>query len=238
MEALNKESCQTIFYGVNYVVASEWPSQPVQRAEFQKVLAENQVSFDQTVAGVRNFTLIRKEQSPLQVKIASLGPQVSNVGINSQYPSYTADMFLKDADTVLDVYRRTLLREPCQILQSGATVHQLYSCSDHAFKYLWEQRLNQDPQDFSHLGKPVLGGGLRLVMPPIKGDVEPVQIELKIESFLREPNKMYIEIMFVWPQPRLLRPEQKFDPEFRLKKVEKYAIREVWEFLTKSDSAS
>jgi hypothetical protein len=50
----------------------------------------------------------------------------------------------------------------------------------------------------------VLGGGLRLVMPPVKEGAEPVQIEIKIESFFRESQKLFIETFFVWPQPSAL----------------------------------
>jgi hypothetical protein len=204
----------------------------MKRLDFQKTLAEMQLDFPQTNVGPNSFTLVRTEQSHLQVKTASLGPRVSNISISSRRPAYSLDLFSKEADAVCQAYQQTALKQQCQILQASARIQHLYSCHDHAFKYLWEDRLAQEPQDFSYLGKrPVSGGGLRLVMPPTKDDPEPVQIEIKIESFFPEARKIFIDTFFVWPQPRLLAKDEKFDPESRLKRVEEYAVNEVCDFV-------
>jgi hypothetical protein len=236
MSGLNRESRQSIYFGVGYVIATPWVSDKGRQLDFQRSLLEHQLDFSDIRADERSFTLIRKDQSPLQIRLASLGPQVSNIIIKSEGPVHNIDLFSKEADAACDAYRQTWLGQGCHILQCDATIRHLYSCTDHAFKYLWKTRLGQQPHDFYHLGKrPVLGGGLRLVIPPIREDVELTQIEIKIESFLRESQKMFIETLFVWPQNRLLGKESKFDPEFRLKLVEKYAITEVWNFLVKPE---
>ncbi|HDZ69001.1 MAG TPA: hypothetical protein ENH43_01095 [Phycisphaerales bacterium] len=235
MEGLNRESRQSIYYSVSFITASEWLSNTMKRLDFQRLMAENQLDFPQTSAGVRNFTFIRTEQSPLQVKTASLGPRVSSISISSERPVHNLDLFVKEAEVVCNAYHQTCLSIPCQILQCGVNIRHLYSCEDHAFKYLWESRLGQKGEDFHYLGRPVLGGGLRLFMPPLKEDTEPVQIEIKIESFLQESQKMFIETVFVWPQPRLLSKDDKFDPAFRLTKVEKYATSKVLEFILKPE---
>ena len=232
MEGFNRESRQSIYFEVAYVMANEWPSDTMQRLDFQRLLAEKQLDFPQTNAGTRNFTFVRTEPSALQVKAASLGPRVSNISISSKRPVHSLDLFSKEAEAACDAYRQMWLKQQCQILQTSARIQHLYSCQDHAFKYLWEERLGQQPEDFHYLGKrPVLGGGLRLVMPPTKEEAEPVQIEIKIESFFPEARKILIETSFVWPQPRLLAKNAKFDPEFRLKRVERYAVNEVCTFL-------
>ncbi|MHC4617434.1 MAG: hypothetical protein ACYTEQ_06740 [Planctomycetota bacterium] len=237
MEGFNRESRQSIYFEVTYVIAAEWPADTMQRLTFQKSLAERQLDFPQTTAGANSFTLLRTDPSPLQVKTASLGPRVSNLSIGSKKPAHTLDLFTKEADAVCDAYRQTWLKQQCQILQCNARIQHLYSCQGHAFRYLWEQRLGQEPQDFRYLGKrPVLGGGLRLVMPPLKNDPEPAQIEIKIESFFPELGKIFIETFFVWPQPRLLKKDEKFDPELRLTRVEKYAVNEVCDFLLRPES--
>jgi hypothetical protein len=237
MQGLNRESRQSIHFSVSYVIAKEWLTDTIQRLEFQKVLAENQLDFPQITAGPHDFTLARTEQSPLQVRVASLGPRVSSIFIKSERPVHHLHLFAKEADAVCEAYRQTWLKEGCQILQCNARIRHLYSCEEHAFKYLWETRLEQKPQDFHYLGKrPVLGGGLRLVMPAVKGDTEPTHIEIKIESFFQELKKMFIETFFVWPQPRLLPKNKKFDPEIRLTKVEKYATSKVCDFLLRSEA--
>jgi hypothetical protein len=235
MENFNRESRQSIYFDISYIIARDWAADTMKRLQFQKTLAEKQLDFPQTGAGPSDFTLIRIEPSPLQVKVASLGPRVSSIFIGSENPAYMLELFGKEAKTVCDAYRQTWLSEPCQILQCNARIRHLYSCRDHAFKYLWEDRLGQTPQDFHYLGKPVLGGGLRLVMPPLKEDTEPVQIEIKIESFLREPKKMFVETFFLWPQPRLLAENTGFDVEARLKSVEKYATTNLCDFIAQSE---
>jgi hypothetical protein len=235
MEGFDCETRQSIYFAVGYVMAGDWLSGTVERLDFQRALAERQLDFLQTTVGAHEFTLVRKEPSALQVKVASLGPRVSSVSISSDRPAYSLEMFGKEADAVCDAYRQVWLKEQCQILRCNASIRHLDSCGDHAFKYLWEERLGQKPEDFSYLGKkPVLGGGLRLVIPAVKEDKEPVQIEVKIESFFQESKKMFIETQFVWPQPRLLATNAKFDPEARLADVESYAVNEVCNFVLRS----
>ncbi|MHC4060300.1 MAG: hypothetical protein ACYSUC_01025 [Planctomycetota bacterium] len=232
MKSFNPESRQSAYFEVSYVIANEWTSDTIQRLNFQKSLAEKQLDLPQTNVGANNFTLIRTEQSPLQVRVSSLGPRASSISTSSKRPVHSLDLFSKEAEVVCDAYRQTWLKQQCQILQCNARIQHLYSCQGHAFKYLWEDRLGQDPQDFAYLGKrPVLGGGLRLVMPPTKDDAEPVQIEIKIESFFPELGKMFIGTSLVWPQPRLLATNEKFDPESRLKRVKEYAVNEVCDFV-------
>jgi hypothetical protein len=232
MEGFNRESRQSIYFEVTYVLAHELPSDTMERLEFQKLLAQGQLDFPQTTATVSSFSLFRTEQSPLQVKMTSLGPRVSNISVSAKKPVDSLELFSKETEAVCDAYSQIWLKQPCQMLQCSARIQHLYSCREHAFKYLWEDRLGQDPEDFALLGKrPVLGGGLRLVMPPVKEDSEPAHIEIKIESFFPELAKIFIETSFVWPKPRLITESERFDPESRLELVEKYAADEVCDFL-------
>ncbi len=249
MDTFNIESRQSIYFEIRYVIAVEWLSDTLKRLDFQRALADKQLDFPQTGGGAKDFTLVRKEPSALQVKIASLGPRVSSISVSSERPAHTLELFSKEAEAVCEAYRQAVIKGQCQLLQCGARIRHLYSCREHAFKYLWEDRLCQDPQDFRYLGgRPVLGGGLRLFMPPVKlpaqtkekevwgpqEDEEPVQIEVKIESFLQEAKKMFVETLFAWPKPRLLSEDEMFDAEFRLKTTEDYATGQVCDFILKS----
>jgi hypothetical protein len=229
---LNRQSMRSIYFGINYIIAIPWVVDKSKELDFQKALHDQQLDFPEVKSDIRSLTLIRKEQSYLEVRIASLGPQVSSIIVRSEAPSYELDFFAKEANAVYAAYQQSWINQQCHILRCDTTIRHLYSCGEHAFKYLWETRLGQKGEDFHHLGKRhVLGGGLRLVIPPIRDEAEPTQIEIKIESFLQESLNMFIETLFVWPQPRLLAKDSKFDPEFRLKRVEKYATNEVWNFL-------
>jgi len=236
MEGFNRQSRQSIYFDVNYVIAREWPGDAMRRLGFQRLLAEQKLDFSQVVTGQRDMTLVRAEQSPLQVRTATLGPQVSGIWVIAENPVYSLELFAKEAEIACEAYRRTWPGEPLQILQCNAKIRHLYSCQEHSFKYLWEDRLGQKAEDFHCLGKrPVLGGGLRLVMPPVKEDPEPTQIEVKIESFFRESKKMFIETFFLWPRPMLLPENARFDSHSRLKTVEKYAAEDVCRFLLRDE---
>jgi hypothetical protein len=126
--------------------------------------------------------------------------------------------------------------QQCQIIQSSALIHHLYSVDDHAFKYLWEVRLGQSPEDSRALGRrPVAGGGLRLLLPPHKqaDDEEPRSIEIRAESFLAEPRKLLIETIS-WPKPRSVQAPESFAPGPYLRQVEDFTADEVWSFFTSS----
>jgi len=233
MNRINRESRTSIYYGINYVLASPWNADKTTTVELQKALLENELDFAQTNFRGNSFTLTRNEPSSLQIKLESLGPQVSGIHVASPNPQHNVEMFVKEADAAYRACQHILLPDNCQIINCTARIRHLYSSSEHAFKYLWETRLGQMPEDFRCLGgRPVAGGGMRLLMPPhaIRAE-EPRSVEIRIESFLREKNKLLVETAFTWPRPRMLHSGEKFDPGFRLKEVEKYAAAEVWNFL-------
>jgi hypothetical protein len=115
-------------------------------------------------------------------------------------------------------------------LQSDATARHLYSCDCHAFKYLWEDRLGQEERDLRYLGgRLVLGGGLRLVLPRIAHWKD--HVEVKIESFLGESEKLFIETLFVWPEPKVVSKADEFGPTQCLQTVDSFASNEVCNFI-------
>jgi hypothetical protein len=237
MNGFNINSKRTHHYGVNYVVATPWTTDRQKILAFEQALLANKIEFAETKTSNNFLELTRKEESNLKVRIASLGPDVSNVLVTSGRPSYNLDFFIEEAEAIYGSYREIWIgTKPCQIVRCDATIRHLYSCSEHAFKYLWETRLGQKEDDFKYLGgRPILGGGLRLVIPAAK-EPDPVNIEIKIESFFQATQDMFIETQFVWPQPRLLQADEDFDPGQRLTSVEQYATNEVCNFLLKPET--
>jgi hypothetical protein len=236
MEPINRNSRTTIHFQLAYVLAIPWTPDPATAVDFQKALLENKLEFSQTNAAPKRFTLIRTQPSHLQVILESPAPQVSGIQIIANNPAYDCEGFAKDAAAVTTAYQQTWPAQQYQLIKTTAKVHHLYSSQEHAFQYLWENRLGQSPGDFECLGpRPVAGGGIRLLMPPhADGEELPCSIELRIESFLREPRKLFIETTFTWPQPRLITADQKFDPEEFLAPLEQYAANEVWTFITQT----
>lgn len=233
MNGFNRESRRSYHFGINYVVATAWTTDPKKILAFQNAMLDNKIEFSETKTNKNFSELTRKEESNLKIRIASVGPDVSNVLVTSGRPTSDLEFFIKEVEAIYDAYRQTWIEnKPCQIVRCDATIRHLYSCKEHAFKYLWENMLGQKKGDFKYLGgRPILGGGLRLVLPATKVS-DPV-IEIKIESFFEATEEMFIETQFVWPQPRLLQANEKFDPMFRLTAVEQYATKEVCDFILK-----
>jgi len=235
MNGFNRDSRRSHHFGINYVVAKAWTQDFKKILDFEKALLENKIENLTRNINKTFLELARKEESHLRIRIASLGPDVSNVLVTSSKPTSDLNFFIEEAEAIYDAYRKTWIENKlCQIVRCDATIRHLYSCTEHAFKYLWETRLGQKENDFKYLGgRPILGGGLRLVLPAIQVS-DPV-IEIKIESFFEAIQEMFIETQFVWPQPRLLKATEKFDPGLRLTSVEQYAVKEVCDFILKPD---
>ncbi|MHC5060162.1 MAG: hypothetical protein ACYTFK_03645 [Planctomycetota bacterium] len=236
MDAINRQSRTSVHFSINYVIAAGWMPDKIVTVDFQKALLDKGLDFSQTNAGGRSFTLSRTQPSHLQVKIDSPAPQVSSVNIVSAPPAYDLEMFIQEASATMEAYQQTYPAQQYQVVRCAAKIHHLYSSQEHAFQYLWETRLGQSPEDFRCLGsRPVAGGGLRLVMPPHTAEeAEPCSIELRIESSFKEPRKLFIETVFVWPKPTLIQADEKFDPGDRLGELEEYATNKVWTFLTQT----
>ena len=233
MDPINRESKTSVYFNISYLMAMPWMMDKPRMVHFQQALLDKSLDFAQTTTRANGITLVRTDPSNLQVKFESPGPQVSALHIICNNPQYDLDMFIRDADAVTEAVKKTLAMPQYQVIQSSAKIQHLYSCEDHAFKYLWETRLGQSPEDFKTLGKrPVAGGGLRFVMPPhaAPGE-EPHSIEVRIQSALREPRKLVIETIFVWPQPHTIKAEENFNPTNQLNTVEQYAANEVFNFL-------
>lgn len=234
MQGPSRESRQTIYYAVSYLVSMAWSPDKKRLLDFQKALLDRELEFSSITYGGRSCQLSRKEQSPLDVKLASVGPQVSTMAIWSELPLHGRELLCKEAEAICQAYYETWVERPCQILRRDATIRHLYSCGCHAFQFLWEKRLGQVEKDIEHLGgRPLLGGGLRLVLPAVED--HPEHIEVKIESFLQESEKMFIETLFVWPLPSILDNADKLAPKELLETVEKYATNEVCNFILKDD---
>jgi len=234
MDALNRESRTSVHFMVNYVLAGGPAPEQSRAVDFQKALLDNGLEFSQTNVRPRSFLLLRQEPSNLQVKLDCPAPQVSSIQVIANNPAYDVGMFARDALAVSDAYRQTWPAAQYQIIRAMAKISHLYSSREHAFKYLWETRLGQSAEDFKRLGpRPVAGGGLRLMIPPhAVGGEEPRSIELRIESFLREPRKLLVETAFTWPQPKVLAKDDAFDIPERLEALETYATNEVWNFVS------
>jgi hypothetical protein len=67
-------------------------------------------------------------------------------------------------------------------------------------------------------------------MDPPAQDINQAQIEVRIESFLRDTSKIYVETQFMWP----FSPPHgsSFEARERLDQVNNFATHEVRNFIT------
>ena len=233
MSLIQRNSKTSVYFGLKYLLAGEWSDDRSKAIEFQKALLEAGLEFAQVNTRPGGMNLTRTQPSPLQVALDSPGPAVMGMQLVCSQAQYNLEMFCTDAEAVAAAYQKTWKQEHYQILNSSATIHHLYSAATHAFAYLWENRLGQSGKDFAVFGgRPVAGGGLRLILPPhSQAGQDPVSIELRIESFMREPQKLLVQTIFTWIKPVVLGPGQSFEPSKLLETVENFAANEVWKFL-------
>jgi len=226
MDLILRESKTSSHFSISFVIAGGWTAEPSVQIDFQKALLENGLEFSQTNFYKNGFQLRREApSSPLQILLESPAPQIHNLKILAISPNCDLDYFCRESEAVTIAYQQIWPAEQYQILNTTARIDHLYSTKIHAFQYLWENRLNQSPEDFKALGG----------RPVHAGTQEPVTIELRIESFLREPSKLLVETAFTWPKPRIISREGRFGPRPYLETVENFAATEVWNFITKSN---
>ncbi len=228
---MNTDSRQTIHIGINFVFSPLPTIDAQSKVRFQQSLLDSGIDFARTDFKEREVFVLRETPTRLEIRVVAIpGAPVGQLVIVSDDPKTELELFTKDAEAIVEAFQATWPAQNRQIISTDVTIRDLYEAvGQHAFQELWEKRLKQAPSSLARLGRPVLGGGLRLVMPPRPEDPEPVQIEVKIESFLRDTRKMFVETQFVWPSPKA--PGAPFEIKERLHQVDRYVEDNVEMFI-------
>ncbi len=235
---MRPDTKQAIHYGVDFIFAPPPNLNTGVALAFQQRLAEPEigVTFDQMqvqkapTGQPMGYVFVR--QSPaLQVTIAQPGPPVGQLLIVASNPSKLEQDFITDAEAVVRAFRETW-PGPLQVLRRDCTIRNLYAVNaPHAFQYLWAQRLHQSEDAIQEFGRPILGGGLRFVMPPRPDVPNDPTLEVKIESLLRDPRQLFVETQAVWEAP--LPADEEPNPRQLLETVVEYADGPVVKFITR-----
>ncbi|MGH7564889.1 MAG: hypothetical protein ACREK5_10785 [Gemmatimonadota bacterium] len=210
-------------------------------------MAEEQIEFSQIAKVDPQIRLLRAGDVRLQVQVGGVetaggAPQVGQLLImastDPQSSSVEAGIrsghFKEEAEAICDVFE-TAWPEKRQVVSKDSALRILYDAGPHhAFEYIWEHRLHQSKDALQVFGRPVLGGGLRFVIPPQPTDEDPVSIEIKVESFLRNPKKIFVETQMQWPKPQA---PARLNPSSLLQEVETFAFERVVPFLTSGEEA-
>lgn len=226
------ESRQTVHIGINFIVSSMPALDEKSKLRFQEFLHKRGIDFTQVRFGEREILIGREVPTHLELKVTALGPPaMGQLLIVAPKSGCDSILFAKEAEAIVKAFDSTWPAKKRQIISSDVTFRDLFeTTSEHAFQEIWEKRLGQSVDTLAVLGRPVLGGGLRFVMPPQPNEPDPVQIEVKIESFLRNTRKIYVETQFKWPHPTA--PGEPLDPTNRLRQVDRYIEDEILAFMT------
>lgn len=225
---MNINSGILLHMGINYVVAP--PPQIDQRRflAFQTALLDKGIDYGEAKYTERDISLTRTEPS-LQVRIVIPEARVGQLLIVAPKSGEGIDLFGMQAEEIVEAFGGTW-PDVRQVVASDCTLRYLYqSDQNHAFQEIWEQRLNQSAQLLEVFGAPVSGGGLRLVIAPSPVEANPAEVDLKIESFLQDPSKVFLEVQYKWPQKQP--PDSPFDPRARLQEVDRFIDEKVLAFM-------
>jgi hypothetical protein len=226
---MKKNSRITIHAGVNLVVAPMPELTLEARLSFMRRLEEIGIKITDTKFDDQKLVFIRRGQMPLEITVGLVGPQFGQLLVVApQLGNRSLDIVCEEAEDIAGIFSNIYPQR--QILSCDATIRDLYdSSSEHAFKEIWETRLHQTPESLSAFGRPVLGGGLRFVMPSANDDPANPMIEVKIESFLNDIRKIFLETQFTWNRPQP--PGSLLDPGKRLEALDDFIQDEVVRFV-------
>ncbi|EKR65144.1 MULTISPECIES: hypothetical protein [Leptospira] len=200
--------------------------------QFQSNLEELGIEITGTNYGPNQNILTRQlSQSVLTIQLINAGPNITQLLIISENPDGSLESIEEDFERVLEAFDKVWPIQGKNVVKSDLTVRLLVdSSTEHAFGEIWEKRLRQNRDSLQQLGRPILGGGLRFVLPPLNSqDPEDHGIEIKIESFFPDPRKVFIEAIFLWGTPRMI--SEKWNASDRIQKVIQYSEQHLIPFL-------
>ena len=234
-----EHSRQTIQLTVGFLIGPALELNEERIAAFRARLEEEDIRFEHAEHADQTLVLARGAPSSLQVQIVSgqvgAGPEpvpvtqiVIATAIGQDVTVAAVADFADAAHEVTDV-ARDVWPEMEYVLGWNTSVRSLFASStEHSFQYLWEQRLGQDTQELSVFGRPILGGGLRLMFPPGQEEGEHYQAEVRVESFLEDVRRLYVEVNLAHGNPE---PINALNPTTVIQATEAFMDERVLPFL-------
>jgi hypothetical protein len=219
---------QSIHFGVGGVFTPQPVCDPPHALEFQRELAAHGLAFSTTNVQTAAIVLSRAAP-PLEVRVQQPGPMVGSFAVVAQNPQRVLEDFVDEVRTVQAAFGKAW-PGAIQLVQREVSMQYVYDvASGDAFKFLWEERLGRRQSELGMLGRPVLGGGLRFVMPPTETDEENANATVvQIESLFADRRKLWVNIQRQWMSPR---PMDELHPELLLQEVDQYEKTEIVAFI-------
>jgi hypothetical protein len=233
------DSRKTIHIGINLVMTHIPQIDTRLSRKFQALLDEAGVEYTNVAVSPEGneLSIGGKQPGGLQIKLAHLNPLVGQLLVIASFPEGTVTEFGTEAERIVRAFEELAPSSYRQLVAKDATIRDLYNTAGaHAFQLLWEELLGQQSGRLKHLDHAVLGGGLRFVMPPMENEPDPVSIELKIESYLNDASKMFIECQASWPKPA--QAGELIDPVGALTTVDNYIKETAIDFIERGSHDS
>jgi hypothetical protein len=228
--SIKSRSRQIIHLGINFITIPAPSITHQSYLAFQQEVISSGLDFLRAENPQNQIILTREAPSPIRIAVSMLESQVGQVLIVAPNPKEALELFIQEVEAALGAFETVWPAQNRQIIKSDGTIRELHETTGkHAFQELWEKRLGQPSQPLKTFGRPIRGGGLRFVMDPLQDEDDPVQIEVKIESFLRDTTKIFVETQFIWPRPTA--PGSSFDARERLFRMNSYIEHQVQAFL-------
>lgn len=232
---MNFDSAKLLHIGVSYVVAPVSEINEEKAHEFAGHLIKAKLGLNDRKFESGTIIALRRTPTPLEVKIAFVGPQLAQILVVAPHPRRAFEIFVEETQEVVAAFAETWMQGNFQIIHSDATIRQLYdSTRDHGFSELWEDKLGQHKESLAIFDRPVQGGGLRFVMPERPGEKDRKRVELKIESFIRDPKQIFVEVQFGWVDPVIATSVADFRIADRLKNLEGFIENKVHKFMERA----
>lgn len=226
------KSKKNIHIGINFLLAPSPVYDKESSLRFQSQLESEKIEISNVSYVNNQISIVRQTPTnSLDIKLINVAPQVTQFVVLIGQPEYSFEIIEEEIDRIFKVYNNIWPTFGRQLLASDVTIRSLFdSSSSHAFQEIWVNRLKQDPLDLSLLGRPIQGGGLRLVMPPVNQlDPNDFFVDLKIESFFQDPSKIFVEALFNWKIAVTL--TENIIASEKLKKVEDFLNKNVVDFI-------
>lgn len=225
---MNKQNRVLLHAGVNFVIAPAAEYNKADSLRFQAQLESQGVETSNVVYAPNQISIIKQSQkSSREIRLVNAGPQVSQLLIILNQPEFSTELVEEEMDRVLALHNNIWPSTGKQLLACDATIRSLYDSSmANAFQEIWEHKLVQPAATLAVFGRQIQGGGLRFVMPP--SDPNDAVVELKLESYLSDPKKIYVDVQFIWKTPIVI--NNALSASTRIQAVESFISDNVLNF--------
>jgi hypothetical protein len=218
-----------IHLGINFVTSPRPILTQQKILEFQQAIINNGLEYSRVEQNEEALNIVREKVSPLTIRVISPNQPLGQIIVISQFPKQPLNLFIDEACAAIDAFNDVWGLDKRQVLAGDTTLRELIeTTSPHAFQELWEERLEQSSKALALFERPVRGGGLRFVLDPKPGDLQSSQMEVKIESYLKDTTKIFVEIHSKWQSSK---PQTEFDVKNRLDEVQAFLGEKVHNFL-------